>query len=107
MSPLAASAHACAVYKGQGVDVDVVKNPDEGCSHIAIVIHGEGSQEHTVDYVTDDANLDAALSTGVEIAHEVIDSEQGGVHPPRLPEPAFMRRAVRIESQALVAPGGF
>ena len=109
MSPLTASAHACALYKGQVVDVDVVKKPDECSSHIAIVIHADGgsASAHTVDVVTDDANLDEALSTGVKIAHEVIDSGEGGARPPRLPAPAFKRREVRVESQAFAAPGGF
>jgi len=46
--------------------------------HIVIFIHGSPRhlRNQTVEYVTDDATLDSAVSTGFEIARAVIDGRQ-------------------------------
>ena len=67
--------HACTVYKGRRVDVDVEPDAIPLGSHLVIVVHGSapGTPDQTIEYVTDDDTPDAALDSGLEIARAVID----------------------------------
>jgi len=73
--------HGRAHGTHNGTDVDVDVRRDDGThrgNHIVIFIHGSPRhlQSRTVEYVTDDASLDSAVSTGFEIARAVIDGRQ-------------------------------
>lgn len=57
------------------MDLEVTLNSAQQGSHIVMRIHRSPHNLHTqtVEYVTDDSTLDAAVSTGFEIAQAVID----------------------------------
>jgi len=70
---------ARGTHNGTDVDIDVrCGGETHHSSHIAIFIHRSPRdvRSRTIEYVTDDASLDAAVSTGFEIARAVIDGRQ-------------------------------
>ena len=75
-SPRPGSRHATASYKGRQVAVDVTQDVVREGSHIVVVVAGEAlsARRQRVEYVTDDAEFDAALSTGFNIACALIDA---------------------------------
>jgi len=77
-SPRPDSRSAFALYKGREIDVDVVQDVVREGSYIAVLIHGtpHGEPGQTIEYVTDYASFDEALSAGFEIACAAIDRRQ-------------------------------
>ena len=74
-SPRPDSWHATASYKGRQVAVDVVQDVVREGSHIVVVVTGDAvsARRHIVEYVTDYAEFDEALSAGFNIACALID----------------------------------
>lgn len=74
-APRPDSRHATATYKGQRVAVDVMQDVVREGSHIVVVVAdpARGGQQQLVEYVTDYAGFDEALSAGFDIARALID----------------------------------
>jgi hypothetical protein len=77
-SPRPDSRSAFARYKGREVDVNVVQDVVREGSYIAVLIHGtpHGEPSRTIEYITDYATFDEALSAGFDIARAAIDRRQ-------------------------------
>jgi hypothetical protein len=77
-SPRPDSRSAFALYKGREIDVNVVQDVVREGSYIAVLIHStpHGEPGQTIEYVTDYASFDEALSAGFEIACAAIDRRQ-------------------------------
>lgn len=77
-SPRPDSRSAFAIYKGREIDVNVVQDVVREGSYIAVLIHGtpQGEAGQTIEYITDYASFDDALSAGFEIACATIDRRQ-------------------------------
>ena len=67
--------HVQSSMNGTKVDLEITLNSAQRGSHIVMRIHRSPHNLHTqtVEYVTDDSTLDAAICTGFEIAQAVID----------------------------------
>jgi hypothetical protein len=74
MSPAPSSAPARVTFSGGRVRVDVRQTSLRDHSHIVIVIEPDvqGGQGRTLEYVTDDTEVEEAVRTGLEIASSFI-----------------------------------
>jgi len=78
LSPRPDSRRATAVYKGCAVAVNVLQDVVREGSHIVVEVNGDSAAQghETVEYVTDYAEFDEALSAGFEIARALIDEHR-------------------------------
>ena len=75
--------HVEARHHGHHVVVDVLPTSRRGRSHIVVVVDDDApGRQRTDEYITDDADAEHALDTGLRLARALIEDEEAGDQRP-------------------------